>query len=295
MTTITPTTLPATRPVRAAAPATANSSPKAPVAPAAVPAAAMLPGNPLAKAKSLMDGGDLLGARSLLNNALAGNALSGASADAARSMLGQISQTVLFSKKKFADDSYQVVHQVQSGERLSRIADRNNVTWEFLCRINGMSDPKKLRSGQYIKIPKGPFHAVVSKSAYRLDVYLGSAGGADSLLVISLPVGLGKDNSTPTGTWSVGSKAHPATYYSPRGEGVIEANDPKNPLGGYWIGLVGVSGAAVDKNSYGIHGTIEPETIGKQASMGCVRLRHEDIDLLYQMLIESKSSVVIRD
>ena len=33
------------------------------------------------------------------------------------------------------------------------------------------------------------------------------------------------------------------------------------------------------KTSYGIHGTLEPETIGKQASMGCVRLKMEDIQI----------------
>ena len=108
---------------------------------------------------------------------------------------------------------------------------------------------EKLRSGQWIKIPNGPFHCVITKSDYRLDVYLGSPGEAGSLFVTSFPVGLGKDNSTPTGTWIVaaGGKAHPATYYSPRGEGVIAADDPKNPLGGYWMGLTGVAGNALGK------------------------------------------------
>ena len=232
-----------------------------------------------------------------LNDALAGGHLKGADADAARKSLGDINQTVLFSKKRFKDDPFQTLYQIQSGDRLARIADRHNVTWELLCRINALPDPRKIRPGQWIKIPNGPFHCVITKAAYRMDLYLGSPGEAGSLFVASFPVGLGKDNSTPTGLWMVqqGAKAHPATYYSPRGEGVIPADDPENPLGGYWIGLSGLSGNAVEKNSYGIHGTIEPDSIGKQASMGCIRLGHDDIAFLYDVLIDGKSKVLVKE
>src|SRR5581483_7849301 len=100
--------------------------------------------------------------------------------------------------------------------------------------------------------------------------------------VMSLPVGLGRDNSTPTGLWVIQpqNKTHPATYYGLHGEGVIDANDPKNPLGGYWMGITGLEGEAVGKSSYGIHGTIDPDSIGKMASQGCIRLRHDDIAFL---------------
>ena len=37
-------------------------------------------------------------------------------------------------------------------------------------------------------------------------------------------------------------------------------------------------------DGYGIHGTDQPESIGKSASHGCVRLRNEDIETLYQMV-----------
>ena len=76
---------------------------------------------------------------------------------------------------------------------------------------------------------------------------------------------------------------------------MLAANDPKNPLGGYWMGLVGLEGDAVGKNSYGIHGTIEPDSIGKQASMGCIRLGHDDIALLFDLLVDGKSNVMIKD
>ena len=78
---------------------------------------------------------------------------------------------------------------------------------------------------------------------------------------MSFPVGLGRDDSTPSGIWLVEphKKLKDPTYYSPRGEGVIEAGDPKNPLGHRWIGLTGIDSHAVGKSSYGIHGTIEPD------------------------------------
>jgi LysM repeat protein len=281
-------------------PKPAVASPPAPApaaAPAPVLAAATFTSHTLADAKAKLDAGDLLAARDLLNDPLIAGHLTPADADAARHMLSEISQSVLFSKKAFKDDTYTTRYQVQNGERLSRIADKHSVTWELLCRINGLADARKVRAGQWIKIPHGPFNCVITKSAFRLDVYLGSPGETGSLFVTSFPVGLGKDNSTPTGTWMIqqGNKAHPATYYSPRGEGVIGPNDPKNPLGGYWMGLAGISGAAVDKNSYGIHGTIEPDSIGKQASMGCIRLGHEDIAFLYELLVDGKSKVIVKD
>lgn len=37
-------------------------------------------------------------------------------------------------------------------------------------------------------------------------------------------------------------------------------------------------------DGYGIHGTDKPETIGRAASHGCVRLRNEDIEKLYEMV-----------
>ena len=91
------------------------------------------------------------------------------------------------------------------------------------------------------------------------------------------------------------NKIKKPTYYSPRGEGVIAADDPANPLGGYWIGLSGIDGQAVGKTSYGIHGTIHPESIGKMESMGCIRLKSEDIALVFEMLVEGKSTVVVKD
>jgi lipoprotein-anchoring transpeptidase ErfK/SrfK len=46
-------------------------------------------------------------------------------------------------------------------------------------------------------------------------------------------------------------------------------------------------------NSYGIHGTIEPGSIGKAASRGCIRLADADVIDVYDFLVKG-SEVVIR-
>jgi len=263
----------------------------------AAPANIQVNAQTLIDGKAKKDAGDLVGARELINAALLSGQLGESDSDAAREMITEMSQKLVFSGKHFDGDSLTDKYQIMSGDRLSRIADRHGTTWELLCKINDLSDPKRIRAGQWIKVVNGPFFAVVTKSKLRLDVYLGNAGGPGSTFVMRLPVGLGKDNSTPTGMWIVqqGNKVHPATYYSPRGEGVIAADDPRNPLGGYWMGITGLDGQAVGKSSYGIHGTIDPDSIGKQASLGCIRLRHDDIAFLYDVLVEGKSKVMVKD
>jgi LysM repeat protein len=253
----------------------------------------------IGQAKAKVQAGKLLEARELLNAPLVAGRLSGADADAARALLSEINQTVVFSTRKFADDRLGGTYQVLGGDRLERIGAKHAVTADLLMRLNGLSDPRRLRAGSYIKVLKGPFHAVVNKSAFRLDLYLGGVPGsesaADATYVTSYPVGLGKDDSTPLGKWRVepDRKVKNPVYYSPRGEGVIEADDPANPLGEYWIGLGGIEGDAVGKESYGIHGTIDPSSIGRMESMGCIRLKNEDVAVVFSALIEGKSTVLV--
>ncbi len=252
---------------------------------------------PLSDAQAKMDGGDLIAAREIFNSELQSGRLSAADVDSAKKQISQINQTLLFSTKRFAADPLGGVYTVKPGERLSAIASAHDVTWELLLRLNNMTDPRKLRAGQALKIVNGPFHVVVTKSKFTMDIYLGSPGERGSMYVTSYPVGLGKDDSTPTGTWMVEPHhkiKHP-TYYSPRGEGVIAADDPKNPLGPFWIGLSGTDGQAVGKASYGIHGTIEPDSIGKMASLGCIRMHNEDVGLVFELLVEGKSTVIVKD
>jgi hypothetical protein len=249
---------------------------------------------PVADAKVKVDAGDLIGARQILNDALIAGR--GGDPDAIKTQIEQINQTLVFSARKFPNDPWGGSYQVASGERLGNIAARSSVSWELVSRINNVT-PKKLRSGQWIKLAKGPFHAVVTKHLFRMELYLGAPSGPGSMYIRSFPVGLGKDNSTPTGLWlcKAGDKIRNPRYYPPRGGDVIAPDDPKNPLAGYWIAIEGQEGQALGKESYGIHGTIDPDSIGKMESMGCIRLKSDDISWVFDMLVDGKSTVLVKE
>lgn len=266
------------------------------VAPATRPAA-KLASSPLTDAQAKLAAGDLLAARKILNDALLAGNLSPADAESAKKTIADINQTIVFSPRLFADDEFGGVYTVQSGDLLKKIADKYDVTWELLARLNNLSDPRKLRAGATLKIVRGPFNAIISKSRFTMDIYIGPPGEKGSMYVTTYSVGLGKDDSTPTGTWLVEphKKLKNPTYYSPRGEGVIDADDPKNPLGERWIGLSGIDGHAVGKSSYGIHGTIDESSIGRTESLGCIRMKNADVEWVFDLLVEGKSVVIVKE
>ena len=195
------------------------------------------------------------------------------------------------------DDPYVLSYKVQPGDSLSRIASRNGLktNWRLIQRINGISRPDRLRVGQTIKLVKGPFHAEVDKSGYRLDLYLGQ--GQSQVFVRSFSVGLGAFDSTPTGVFRVrpGSKLINPPWTNPRTGEYFEPDDPRNPIGEHWLGLEGIEARTKDLHGNGIHGTIEPSSIGACESMGCVRLLDDDVALLYETLTEGNSTVAIRE
>ncbi len=170
---------------------------------------------------------------------------------------------------------YMDAYEIQAGDRLQDIAKGYQISWEYLARLN-RADPRRIREGQKLKVIKGPFAAVIDLSDYELTVH------AHGHFVYRFPVGIGKDGSTPTGTFAVQEKLVDPTYYGP--EGVVANDDAANPLGERWIGI---------GDSYGIHGTIEPETIGQSASRGCIRLPNKDVEIVYDLLTVG-SEVVVR-
>lgn len=259
--------------------------------------AQVLSSDPIADGRARIQSGDGVGGRQILNAALVAGVLSAADQATAKQLIADANRELIFSPHRFTGDPFVTTHKVLNGESLSQIAFKYEVTWEFLCRINGISDPRRLRAGQTLKIVQGPFSAVVNRGAFTIDVWLGQPMGRGSLYVTTYRVGLGREHSTPTGTWMVksGGKLKNPKFWGAGGMPPIEADDPKNPLGEFWIGLEGVDGNAVGQESYGIHGTIEPDSIGKMASLGCIRMLNDDVAVLYEMLVEGKSIVVVRD
>ena len=176
--------------------------------------------------------------------------------------LQQVSHRIYFQ----STNHYMEPHEVQPGDVLQTIARDYGVTWQYLAKLN-RTKPERIRPGQKLKVIEGPFSAVVDLSDFRMTIH------AHGHFVGEFPVGIGRDGTTPIGKFTVKEKLADPTYYGP--EGVVAHDDPNNPLGEYWLDL---------GDSYGIHGTIDPDSIGKAESKGCIRLRDADISAVYDLL-----------
>lgn len=215
-----------------------------------------------------------------------------------RERLTALNEDLLFGPRVAAGDPISFTYQIQRGDVLSTLVRRQKlgIDWRLITHVNQLARPERIRAGQRIKLVRGPFHAVVSKNAYRLDLYWGDPDRpAEWLFIRSFPVGLGEYDGTPLGTFVIrkDSRLVNPAWTNPRTGERFSADDPDNPIGEYWIGLDGVGPAAVH-TGYGIHGTIEPDSIGGDESMGCIRMLDDDIKLLYGMLVGGDTRVVIQ-
>jgi lipoprotein-anchoring transpeptidase ErfK/SrfK len=113
-------------------------------------------------------------------------------------------------------------------------------------------------------------HLEVDSDAFEMTVYV------DGDVLWRFPVGLGKDDSTPTGSFTIYNKiAQPDWYH--RGE-TVPYGHSRNPLGESWMGLA----ANGNPLSYGIHPTNQPDSIGTASGAGCVRMNPEDAERLFR-------------
>lgn len=93
-------------------------------------------------------------------------------------------------------------------------------------------------------------------------------------LVKTYDVAVGKPSTpTPKGEFRIINHIPNPTYYGP---GVVIAPGKNNPLGTRWMGL--------SAKGYGIHGTNIPDSIGQAASHGCIRMRQQDLEELFELV-----------
>ena len=248
-------------------------------------------------AEEKLQGNDPVAARRLLNDALRHPQATEADRRSIRSQMGAINEDLVFSPRLLPGDPLVEQYVIQSGDRLSTIATELGLAtdYRFIARVNRLSSPNRISVGQTLKLVRGPFHAIVDKSDFRMDLYAGAGENPeDWVYITSRRVGLGESGGTPTGVFVVRrqSKLINPVWTNPRTGEMYDADDPENPIGERWIGLRGLADAAAFAG-YGIHGTIEPESIGQERSMGCVRMLPEDVELVYEMLAEDVSYVHI--
>ena len=174
--------------------------------------------------------------------------------------------------------------------------------------------PSKFRAGQKIRVPNIGGDAIDAATVKDRDwlltlALLGVGTGqpqADKIvvdksdgtlqafdeagkLVAQFTATMGSSNDPlPLGDWKILGKAYnPPFNYNPKLFWDAKAGDekanlppgPNGPFGVVWIDL--------SKEHYGIHGTPNPETIGRAESHGCVRLTNWDVARLAQMVSTS--------
>lgn len=121
----------------------------------------------------------------------------------------------------------------------------------------------------------------VNKSERALRVFADDGG-----LIAYYPASVGSEEKpAPSGKFEVRAIAQGPVYrYKPefafKGQKATEeveiAPGPNNPVGAVWI--------ALSAETYGIHGTPDPDKVGKSESHGCVRLTNWDALALAKMV-----------
>ena len=192
--------------------------------------------------------------------------------------LDELNKVLVFSRTPSPDA---IFYKVKAGDSLVRIAKKFNINYAFIMRINNKSRTL-IKIGERLKILKGELSVLVDKSDYTLTILL------NGHYIKQYPVGIGKSDKTPVGVFIVDNKLVNPKWYAP--EGVYPFGHPKNVLGTRWIGFE-------DKNDlygYGIHGTADPKSIGKDMSNGCIRMKNENVEELFDF-VKSKTRVVIQE
>jgi lipoprotein-anchoring transpeptidase ErfK/SrfK len=183
---------------------------------------------------------------------------------------------------------------------LEMLSEKFHSSPELLKQLNPRA---RFAAGETIRVPNvravGPpkpgqapdgARVVVSKSQGTLRVERGNQ------LVFFAPVTSGSEHDPlPIGDWEVTAVAlNPSFNYNPdlfwdadpaHSKAKIPAG-PNNPVGVVWIDLT--------KEHYGLHGTPEPQTIGKTQSHGCVRLTNWDA-LTLAGLVQKGTPVLFRE
>ncbi|MEG3180583.1 L,D-transpeptidase family protein [Sphingomonas sp. LT1P40] len=132
---------------------------------------------------------------------------------------------------------------------------------------------------------------VVDKSDKVLRVF-----GKDGKLVAQFSASMGSTNDPlPIGSWKINGVApNPDFHYNPKlfwdvsdkKPDALLPPGPNNPVGVVWIDL--------SKEHYGIHGTPEPQNIGRTQSHGCIRLTNWDAARL-ALMVEPGTAAVFQE
>lgn len=189
--------------------------------------------------------------------------------------LGRLNINILFSPTITDKD---VLYKIQPGDTLSRIAKKFGTTVDLIKAANSL-ESDIIRAGASLKASKVKYNILIDKSQNILTLLT-----SDGAIVKVYKVATGENNCTPIGTFKIINKIKDPVWYT---EGaIVPAESPDNILGSRWMGL--------SIKGYGIHGTVDSDSIGKQTTSGCVRMLKKDAEELYT-IVPSGTEVTIVD
>jgi lipoprotein-anchoring transpeptidase ErfK/SrfK len=164
-------------------------------------------------------------------------------------------------------DECSVEYLVQPNDALVKIAKKFKTTVNLIKRSNRLESDMIIPK-QRLKVISCPFSLVIDKSLNLL--FLKRQGEVIKTYIVST----GEDRSTPVGDFRIVNKLTNPTWF--RTGAVIPPESPENILGTRWLGF--------DLKGYGIHGTKEPEKLGQQVTLGCIRMHNEEVEELYDII-----------
>jgi lipoprotein-anchoring transpeptidase ErfK/SrfK len=170
-----------------------------------------------------------------------------------------------------------IEYEIKPGDSLDKIAREYKTTVELIMKSNNLSS-ENIFPGKKIKVWTAPFSIVVDKSQNTLILK------SNEEVIKTNTVATGLNNSSPVGTFKIIEKIVNPPWYKPGG-GMIPAGNPQNILGTRWLGL--------DKEGYGIHGTTDPQSLGKQATAGCVRMLNAEVEQLYSIVPKGTEVTIV--
>jgi lipoprotein-anchoring transpeptidase ErfK/SrfK len=177
----------------------------------------------------------------------------------------EINLKMLFSPD--SEDKCSKIYTVKRGDALAKIARKFNTTVDLIKKANNLSSTKII-PGQELKVNVCEFSLVVDKSQNLLFLK------RDGEVFKTYTVATGKNGRTPEGNFKIINKLVKPTWY--KAGAVVLPDNPENILGSRWLGI--------DKAGYGIHGTTDPENLGQQVTLGCVRMANQEVEELYTII-----------
>jgi lipoprotein-anchoring transpeptidase ErfK/SrfK len=189
--------------------------------------------------------------------------------------LGTLNMDLIFSPAKMPQT---IFYEIVPGDSLGKLAKKYNTTPQLIRRANGLKSDV-IRTGEKLRIWSMPFTLLINKSQNVL--FLKSGEEVFKIYHVST----GKNNITPTGTFKIATKIEKPVWFK-NGGPPIPSESPENELGSRWMGF------DTDPH-YGIHGTLHPNTIGQQVTDGCVRLKNEDVEELFDIVPVGTEVVIL--